>query len=93
LISSGQGSAGDRRRCPGSDQQPTVTRVVHDEDDLRALLQLDASHRGDRGAGRFLRDLWRDGQKYTADELVKFMGYVELDPSLMLAEIVEALAR
>ena len=44
-------------------------------------------------AGRFLRDLWRDGQKYTADELVKFMGYDELDPSLMLAEIEEALAR
>ena len=45
-------------------------------------------------AGRFLRDeLWRQGQKYTADELVRFMGYDELDPSLMLAEIREALAR
>jgi len=44
-------------------------------------------------AGKFLRDLWREGQKYTADELVRFMGYDELDPEPMLAEIREALAR
>jgi hypothetical protein len=44
-------------------------------------------------AGKFLRDLWREGQKYTADELVSFMGYDELDPEPMLAEIREALAR
>jgi hypothetical protein len=44
-------------------------------------------------AGRFLRDLWRDGQTYTADELVKFMGYDELDPGLLLGEIREALGR
>src|SRR5919197_726939 len=38
-------------------------------------------------AGRFIRDeLWRQGQKYTADELVRFMGYDELDPSVMLGE-------
>jgi hypothetical protein len=30
-------------------------------------------------AGRFLRDLWRDGQKYAVDELARFMGYSGLD--------------
>lgn len=30
-------------------------------------------------AGRFLRDLWREGQKYTVDELAQFMGYTGLD--------------
>lgn len=44
-------------------------------------------------AGKFLRDLWREGQKHTADELVRFMGYDQLDPELMLAEIREALGR
>jgi hypothetical protein len=44
-------------------------------------------------AGRFLRDLWREGQKYTADELVKFMGFERLEPTLLLAELHEALAR
>ena len=44
-------------------------------------------------AARFIRDLWRECQKYTADELVRFMGYDELDPSLMLDEIGDALAR
>jgi hypothetical protein len=44
-------------------------------------------------AGRFLRDLWRDGQKHTADELVRFMGYDDLAPDLLLGEIREALAQ
>jgi hypothetical protein len=44
-------------------------------------------------AGKFIRDLWREGQKYTADELVKFMGYDGLDHRVMLREITEALAR
>jgi oligoendopeptidase F len=44
-------------------------------------------------AGKFVRDLWREGQKYTADELAKFMGYDELTPAPLLAEIREALAR
>jgi len=30
-------------------------------------------------AGRFLRDLWREGQKYPVDELARFMGYAGLD--------------
>jgi hypothetical protein len=44
-------------------------------------------------SGKFLCDLWREGQKYTTDELIRFMGYDELDPEPMLAEIHEALAR
>jgi hypothetical protein len=44
-------------------------------------------------AGRFIRDLWREGQKYTAEELLKFMGYDDLEPDLMLAEIREVLGR
>jgi hypothetical protein len=45
-------------------------------------------------AGRFIRDeLWRQGQKYTAEELLGFMGYAGLDPEPLLAEIREALAR
>jgi hypothetical protein len=30
-------------------------------------------------AARFLRDLWREGQKYRVDELARFMGYAGLD--------------
>ena len=30
-------------------------------------------------AGRFLRDLWREGQKHAVDELARFMGYAGLD--------------
>jgi hypothetical protein len=30
-------------------------------------------------AGRFLRDLWREGQKHAVDELARFMGYPGLD--------------
>ena len=44
-------------------------------------------------AGRFLRDLWREGQKYTADELVRFMGFERLEPTLLLRDIQEVLAQ
>jgi hypothetical protein len=30
-------------------------------------------------AGRFLRDLWREGQKHPVEELARFMGYQGLD--------------
>jgi hypothetical protein len=43
-------------------------------------------------AGRFVRDLWRDGYRYTADQLVRFMGYERLDPEPLLAELREVLA-
>jgi hypothetical protein len=43
-------------------------------------------------AGRYLRDLWSYGQKYSADELVKTIGYVDLDFEPMLQEIERGLA-
>jgi hypothetical protein len=42
-------------------------------------------------AGDFLKELWSYGQKYTADELVKTIGYVDLDPDPMLNEISRGL--
>jgi hypothetical protein len=65
------------------------------EGQLRAYLRNEYDEEWFRAprAGKFLRDLWREGQKYTADELVQFMGYSQLEPSLMLAEIREALER
>jgi len=42
-------------------------------------------------AGAFLKELWSYGQKYTADELVKTIGYVDLDPDPMLNEISRGL--
>jgi hypothetical protein len=38
-------------------------------------------------AGRFLIDRWREGQRYTAEELARFLGFEGLDPSLLVAEI------
>jgi hypothetical protein len=43
-------------------------------------------------AGKFLMDLWSYGQKYTADEFVKTIGYVDLDPDPMLQEIERGFA-
>lgn len=65
------------------------------EAQLRAYLRKEYDEEWFRApkAGRFLRDLWREGQKYTADELVTFMGYDALDSGVMLGEIREALAR
>ncbi len=37
--------------------------------------------------GRFLRDLWREGQKYPVDELARFMGYAGLDFRLVAEEL------
>lgn len=61
-------------------QLRTYLRKEYDEDWFRAPR-----------AGRFIRDLWREGQKYTADELVRFMGYDDLDPAPLLAELTEGL--
>lgn len=65
------------------------------EAQLRAYLKREYDEEWFRApkAGRFLRDLWREGQKYTADELARFMGYDQLEPEIMLAEIREALGR
>jgi hypothetical protein len=38
-------------------------------------------------AGRFLTDRWREGQRYTAEELVRFLGFQGLDPSVLVAEL------
>jgi hypothetical protein len=42
-------------------------------------------------AGRFLVDRWREGQRYTAEELVRFLGFEGLDPSLLVTELRTAL--
>ena len=42
-------------------------------------------------AGEYLRELWAYGQKYRADELVKTLGFVELDHGPLLAEIERGL--
>jgi hypothetical protein len=38
-------------------------------------------------AGRFLRDLWREGQKYPVDELARYMGYPGLDFRVVTEEL------
>lgn len=38
-------------------------------------------------AGRYLRELWSYGQKYTADELVKTIGYAGLDIDPLVREL------
>jgi hypothetical protein len=38
-------------------------------------------------AGRFLVDRWREGQRYTAEEIVRFLGFDGLDPSVLVAEL------
>jgi len=43
-------------------------------------------------AGTFLKELWSYGQKFTADELVKTIGYVDLDPEHIVMEIERGLA-
>lgn len=42
-------------------------------------------------AGRFLIDRWREGQRYTAEEFARFLGFDGLDPSLLVAELRAAL--
>jgi hypothetical protein len=43
-------------------------------------------------AGRFLIDRWREGQRYTAEELARFLGFEGLDPAPLVAELRAALA-
>jgi hypothetical protein len=38
-------------------------------------------------AGRFLIDRWREGQRYTAEEIVRFLGFEGLDPTALVAEL------
>ena len=41
--------------------------------------------------GPYLKELWSYGQKYTADELVKMLGYVDLDVDHLVSEIERGL--
>src|SRR5215203_5847552 len=43
-------------------------------------------------AGAFLRDRWREGQRYTADELARFLGFDGLDMAPLVTEIEAGLA-
>lgn len=43
-------------------------------------------------AGEYLKELWSYGQKYTADELVKTVGYADLDSELLAREIEQGLS-
>jgi hypothetical protein len=38
-------------------------------------------------AGRFLIDRWREGQRYTAEELARFLGFEGLDPTFLVADL------
>ncbi|MFN8636645.1 MAG: hypothetical protein U0893_22575 [Chloroflexota bacterium] len=42
-------------------------------------------------SGRFLIDRWREGQRYTAEELARFLGFAGLDPTPLVAELRAAL--
>lgn len=42
-------------------------------------------------AGEYLMELWSYGQKYTAEEFAKLVGYVDLDPESVLQEIERGL--
>jgi hypothetical protein len=43
-------------------------------------------------AGAFLRDRWREGQRYTADELARFLGFDGLNMAPLVTEIEAGLA-
>ena len=45
----------------------------------------------EKRAGTYLKEMWAYGQKYTADELVKTVGFVELDHGPLLAEMERGL--
>jgi len=47
----------------------------------------------DPRSGKYLRELWSYGQKYTADELVKTIGYAGLDMDPLVREIERGLSR
>jgi hypothetical protein len=42
-------------------------------------------------AGRFLIDRWREGQRYRAEELVRYLGFEGLDVTPLIAELRTAL--
>ena len=40
------------------------------------------------GAGEMLRGLWRQGQRYDADELARQLGYQHLDPEVLISDLI-----
>jgi len=44
------------------------------------------------GTGEYLRELWSYGQKYTAEEMVKTVGYAGLDIEPLAKEIERGLS-
>jgi hypothetical protein len=44
-------------------------------------------------AGAFLRDRWREGQRYTADELARFLGFDGLEMGPLVREIEAGLSQ
>ncbi|MDP8922842.1 MAG: hypothetical protein M3O34_08200 [Chloroflexota bacterium] len=42
-------------------------------------------------AGRFLVDRWREGQRYTAEEMARFLGFAGLDPRALVDDLTSAL--
>jgi hypothetical protein len=64
------------------------------EGQIRAALEEEFGEEwfSNKKAGKFLKELWSYGQKYSADELVKTVGYVDLDIDPMLLEIERGLS-
>jgi hypothetical protein len=61
---------------------------------LRAYLQREFDEewwRSNRAAQFITDELWRPGRRYSADELLGFMGYEGFDPSVLSAEFEEVL--
>jgi len=42
-------------------------------------------------AGKFLIDRWREGQRYTVEELARHLGFQGLDPSILVADLKSGL--
>jgi hypothetical protein len=47
--------------------------------------------RSPRAVRFVVQELWRPGLRYTAEELLGFMGYEGFDPAILWAEIAEVL--
>jgi hypothetical protein len=73
----------------GGMEAPTLLRGMLLAGQLREFLrrEYDAEWYRSARAGRFLIELWREGQRYTAEELARFMGFEGLDVTPLLEEI------
>jgi hypothetical protein len=64
--------------------------AAHVRDFLRH--EFDADWRRNLRAGRFLvQELWRPGRRYTAEDLLGYMGYEGFEPGMLWGEIAEVL--